>query len=85
MRRCAYGDAVRIGVLGATGPAGSGLAARLAAEGYEVVVGSRKLERAVEVRDGILERWPDRSLAIEAADNAGAAEADLIVVATPWD
>lgn len=76
---------MHIGVLGATGPAGSGLAARLAAEGYEVIVGSRKLERAVEVRDSIVERWPGRSLPIEAADNAGAAEADVVVVATPWD
>lgn len=81
----AYGDAVQIGVLGATGPAGSGLAARLAAEGYSVTVGSRKLERAVEVRDTIVERWPGREMKIEAADNAGAADADLVVVATPWD
>jgi 8-hydroxy-5-deazaflavin:NADPH oxidoreductase len=80
-----YGDAVQIGVLGATGPAGSGLAARLASVGYDVIVGSRRLERAVEVRDSIVERWPDHTLKIEAADNAGAAEADVIVIATPWD
>jgi 8-hydroxy-5-deazaflavin:NADPH oxidoreductase len=76
---------VQIGILGATGPAGSGLAARLASVGYDVVVGSRQVERAVEVRDTIIERWPDHTLAIEAADNAGAADADLIVIATPWD
>ena len=76
---------MKIGVLGATGPAGSGLAARLASVGYEVVVGSRKLERATEVRDGIVEKWPDRQLGIEAAENVGAAEADIVVIATPWD
>ncbi len=76
---------MQIGVLGATGPAGSGLAARLASVGYDVVVGSRKLERAIEVKDSIAERWPEHSLTIEAADNAGAAEADVIVVATPWE
>jgi NADPH-dependent F420 reductase len=76
---------MQIGVLGATGPAGSGLAARLAAEGYEVIVGSRQLERAVEVRDAIVNRWPDHTLRIEAADNAGASKADVVVIATPWD
>lgn len=76
---------VRIGVLGATGPAGSGLAARLASVGYDVVIGSRSVERAEEVRQKLAERWPDHDLAIEATDNAGAAEADVIVLATPWE
>ena len=30
-------------------------------------------------------RWPDSDLALDGADNAGAAEAELVVVATPWD
>jgi NADPH-dependent F420 reductase len=76
---------MQIGVLGATGPAGSGLAARLASVGFEVVVGSRSKYRAMEVRDSLLERWDGRGLVIDAADNAGAAEADLVVIATPWD
>lgn len=76
---------VQIGILGATGPAGSGLAARLASVGFEVVVGSRSRYRAMEVRDSLLERWPGRSLAIDAADNEGAASADVVVIATPWD
>lgn len=76
---------VRIGVLGATGPAGSGLAARLAASGHDVIMGSRSKERAVEVRDAILERWPDRELIIDAGDNDAAADADVVVIATPWD
>jgi 8-hydroxy-5-deazaflavin:NADPH oxidoreductase len=76
---------VRIGILGGTGPAGSALAARLADVGYDVVVGSRSKYRAMEVRDSIWDRWPERELAIEASDNEGAAEADLIILATPWD
>jgi len=76
---------VQIGILGATGPAGSGLAARLASVGFEVVVGSRSRYRAMEVRDSLLEQWPARSLAIDAADNEGAASADVVVIATPWD
>ncbi|MEJ7846332.1 MAG: NADPH-dependent F420 reductase [Acidimicrobiales bacterium] len=76
---------MRIGILGGTGPAGSALAARLASVGFDVVIGSRSKYRAMEAVDHILERWPDRRLPVEAADNGGAADADLIVIATPWD
>lgn len=76
---------MRIGILGATGPAGSGLAARLASVGYDVCVGSRSKYRAMEVADELTTRWADRALAIDAADNAGAADADVVVIATPWD
>ncbi|MGH9084747.1 MAG: NADPH-dependent F420 reductase [Acidimicrobiales bacterium] len=76
---------MRIGILGGTGPAGSALAARLASVGFETVVGSRSKYRAMEAVDGLLERWPDRQLMIEAGDNADAAGADLVVIATPWD
>jgi NADPH-dependent F420 reductase len=76
---------MRIGILGGTGPAGTALGARLASVGYDVVLGSRSKYRAMEVRDALLEQWPDRELRIEAADNHGAASADLVVIATPWD
>jgi NADPH-dependent F420 reductase len=76
---------VIIAVLGGTGPAGRSLAARLASVGYEVVIGSRSKARALEVRDDLVARWPDRSLPIDGADNEQAAEADLVVIATPWD
>jgi NADPH-dependent F420 reductase len=76
---------MRIGVLGATGPAGSSLAARLASVGFEVVLGSRSKYKAMEVRDRLFERWDGRDLAIDAADNVGASMADLVVIATPWD
>jgi NADPH-dependent F420 reductase len=39
----------------------------------------------MEVCDRILEKWPDRSLSIRSADNAGAADAEVVVIATPWD
>jgi 8-hydroxy-5-deazaflavin:NADPH oxidoreductase len=76
---------MRIGILGGTGPAGSALAARLASVGFEVVVGSRSRYRAMEKVDQLLEQWPDRRLRIGAGDNAQAADADLVVLATPWD
>jgi NADPH-dependent F420 reductase len=76
---------MRIGIIGATGPAGTALGARLASVGYEVVLGSRSKYRAMEARDEILERWPDRELVIEAGPNSEAAQAELVVISTPWD
>ena len=76
---------MRIGVLGGTGPAGKGLAVRLASVGFEVVVGSRSKYRAMEARDKLVAIWPERDLPISSADNEGAAACDLIVLATPWD
>jgi len=76
---------VRIGVLGGTGPAGQGLAVRLAAAGIEVVVGSRSRPRAEGICTDCVSRWPDHRLRITGGDNAEAAAADLVVVATPWD
>ncbi len=76
---------MRIGILGGTGPAGSALAARLASVGFETVVGSRSKYRAMETVDELLEQWPGRELQIAAGDNEGAAEADVVVIATPWD
>jgi len=76
---------MHIGLLGATGPAGSALALRLASVGHQVTVGSRSKYRALEVSDGLVEAWPSHELDIDAADNAGAADAELIVIATPWN
>ena len=75
---------MRIGILGGTGPAGRALAARLASVGFDVVVGSRSKYRAMEVVDNLLEQWSARHLTIDAGDNAPAADADLVVIATPW-
>jgi NADPH-dependent F420 reductase len=76
---------VRIGVLGGTGPAGRALSARLASGGFDVVIGSRSRYKAMEVTDKLLDRWPEHDLSIMAADNEGAADADVVVIATPWD
>jgi 8-hydroxy-5-deazaflavin:NADPH oxidoreductase len=76
---------MRIGILGGTGPAGRALAARLAAVGFEVVVGSRSKYRAMEIVDKLLGHWPEHQLTIGAAENVGAADSDVVVIATPWD
>jgi NADPH-dependent F420 reductase len=76
---------MRIGIFGGTGPAGSGLAARLASIGYPTVIGSRSKERAAEKVDELLAAWPDLVGLLEAGDNADAADCELVVIATPWD
>jgi NADPH-dependent F420 reductase len=77
---------VHVGILGGTGPAGRGLAARLSSSGVDVTVGSRDTDRAAEVVDALVDRWRTRlDGRLQGADNAGAAAADLVVVATPWD
>lgn len=76
---------MHIGVLGGTGPAGSGLAVRLASAGFEVVIGSRSKYRALEVRDRLHAKWEEHNLPLNAGDNETAAAADVVVVATPWD
>lgn len=76
---------MRIGMLGGTGPAGKSLGSRLASVGFDVVLGSRSADRAADVCTRLAERWPGRTLSIKGADNAGAADADVVIIATPWD
>jgi NADPH-dependent F420 reductase len=61
------------------------MAARLASAGFDVIIGSRSKYRAMEERDRLLDVWSDRGLSIESEDNEGAADADVVVIATPWD
>jgi hypothetical protein len=42
---------LKIGIIGGTGPQGKGIALRLAKAGYEVVIGSRTLEKANSIID----------------------------------
>lgn len=72
-------------MIGGTGPAGQAVAVQFAGIGVEVVVGSRSSERAGEVVAELARTWSGRDLPLVAGDNAAAAEADLVVVATPWD
>lgn len=76
---------MRIGVLGGTGPAGQGVAARLAAAGHDVVLGSREQSRAQATVDELRDRWGERVATMTAGANADAAAQDLVVVATVWD
>jgi NADPH-dependent F420 reductase len=71
-----------VGIIGGAGPAGRGLAARLATAGYGVVLGSRSVERAKDVASEVRHQGNGR---IEGASNEEAARCDIVIVATPWD
>jgi len=73
-----------LGVLGGTGPQGRGLAYRWALSGLRVVIGSREVRRAEQTAALVGERAG--SPRVRGVSNAGcAAEADLVVVAVPFD
>ncbi|XVQ13568.1 NADPH-dependent F420 reductase [Spirillospora sp. CA-255316] len=72
---------LKIGILGGTGDQGKGLARRFALAGHEVIIGSRKAERAQEAADDL-----DEGLPVRGAENpVAASESDVVVVAVPWD
>jgi 8-hydroxy-5-deazaflavin:NADPH oxidoreductase len=66
-----------IGILGGTGPHGRGLARRFAQAGHEVVIGSRKAERAQAVAASYA--------GVRGGSNAEAAAAELVVVTVPYE
>jgi NADPH-dependent F420 reductase len=76
---------MRIGILGATGPAGSGLAARLASVGSEVLFGSRSAEKAATAVAELQERWGDRVDGLVPCDNQGACDAPVVILAVHAD
>ncbi|MEU7936735.1 NADPH-dependent F420 reductase [Microbispora bryophytorum] len=70
-------SALTIGILGGTGDQGKGLARRFSLAGHTVLIGSRSAERAQEAA---------REMGVRGAANADVAgEADVVIVAVPWE
>lgn len=76
---------MRIAILGGTGPQGRGLASRLARAGHEIRIGSRDADRAADtaaelaaVRHGDATVSGGRNLDV-------VADADLIIIAVPFE
>jgi len=74
----------KIGILGGTGPEGSGLAYRWAQAGEHVVIGSRDAQRALEMAKQLRERIGNSAAQIEGADNATAAQCEIVVLTVPF-
>lgn len=74
----------KIGVIGGTGPQGSGLAYRFARAGHDVVLGSRNPERAADAASALAQRGVDG--AVSGTSNVNVAkEATLVLLAVPYD
>lgn len=74
---------MKIGVLGGTGKEGSGLAFRWALKGHEVVIGSRDAAKA-EAAAVELNQLLAGKATVRGADSAGAAQAEVVVLAVPY-
>jgi len=73
----------KIGIVGGTGPEGSGLAYRWAGAGEHIVIGSRDARRAEDTARQLRERLGG-SPQIEGADNATAAQCEVVVLTVPF-
>ncbi|MGB7282320.1 MAG: NAD(P)-binding domain-containing protein, partial [Candidatus Acidiferrum sp.] len=74
----------KIGILGGTGPEGSGLAYRWARAGEEIVIGSRDAQRAAETAAQLRVRI-GASAKVEGVDNATAvAQCEVVVLTVPF-
>jgi NADPH-dependent F420 reductase len=77
-----------IGIFGGTGDQGRGLAARFAAAGNPVIIGSRSAERAAAAADSCAQAAASFGVGVpvRGMTNAAAAQAsDVVIVAVPWD
>jgi 8-hydroxy-5-deazaflavin:NADPH oxidoreductase len=74
----------KIGILGGTGPEGSGLAYRWARAGEHIVIGSRDAQRAAETAAQLRTRIGGTAQ-IDGADNAATvAQCEIVVVTVPF-
>jgi len=73
-----------IAILGGTGDQGLGLALRFCAAGREVVIGSRKEERALEAAETVGKQVPDARVA--GRENGDATEgAGIVILSVPFE
>lgn len=77
-------SSLRVGIIGGTGPQGRGLAYRFARAGLRVLVGSRSTERGAQAA-AELNELPAVKTSAEGGDNAFACQADVVVIAVPWE
>jgi 8-hydroxy-5-deazaflavin:NADPH oxidoreductase len=77
-------ETYRIAVMGGTGPQGKGLGYRFAKHGHTVVLGSRAAEKAAAAAEEVNARLESPSLS-GAANADACAEADVVLLAVPYD
>jgi len=78
----------KIACIGGTGNLGKGLSLRLSILGYDVIVGSRKQEKAERIAKDyskILESFGYQSNIIGLANEEAAKKADIAILTLPWE
>lgn len=76
-------DRPPIGILGGTGPHGMGLAGRLAAAGYTVILGSRRHDNAAETAAKLRAQLPAATLS-PAVNLEAATRAEILIATVPY-
>jgi NADPH-dependent F420 reductase len=79
------GRVITLGFLGGTGDQGRGLARRFALAGHPVLIGSRSAERAAAAAAELAATLPAGAVLRGAANLDTARDADVVVVAVPWE
>ena len=74
----------KIGILGGTGPEGSGLAYRLARAGDEILIGSRDAQRAQQTAQQLRERIGSPATIAGADNPAVVTQCDVVVLTVPF-
>ena len=74
-----------VGILGGTGDQGRGLAYRWSKAGQRVLIGSRSAERGARAAQELAAMPGVRGRVTGAGNEAVCAEADLVIIAVPWD
>ena len=77
---------MKVSIIGGTGPQGLGIAERLAIAGVDVIVGSRKEEKALDVVAKAKEDLADYDLSnmVGMANEDAAREGDVLIITVPW-
>lgn len=76
---------MKVGIIGGTGPQGLGIGKRLAIAGVDVIIGSRKEEKALQVVEEAKEELKDYDLAemVGMANEDAAKNGDVLIMTVP--
>lgn len=76
---------MKIGIIGGTGPQGLGIGKRLAIAGVDVIIGSRKEEKALQIVEEAKEELKDYDIAemVGMSNEDAAKESELLIMTVP--
>lgn len=75
---------MKVSIIGGTGPQGLGIGKRLAIEGVDIIIGSRKEEKALIIVEETIEELKDYNISMCGMTNEDAAcEGDVLIITVP--